>query len=78
MGTEITFVYRYSWQGQDRAILVHCLDLSVTCTDHTDGDALGVYTLADDTLVGPGSLSTMRRAAIAGLIRAALDGAAEQ
>lgn len=67
---EITTLYRYTWGGVEKSILVVCSGDTVTCTD-SDGDALGTYQLVGSTLTGTGSLSQTRRDAIGALLVAA-------
>ncbi len=68
----ITLVYRYTWSGQEREILVEFNSGVVTCSDPDDGSSLGVYTWVAGALVGAGSLSQTRRDAIAALISSTL------
>lgn len=64
-----TITYRYSWRGDDRGIQARRIDDVVECTDAETGDALGIYTLSDDTLVGTGDLTDTRRKAIVAELR---------
>jgi hypothetical protein len=66
----ITLVYRYIRAGQERQILVQAEGSAVTCSE--GGESLGTYQWAGATLTGAGSLSTVRREAIAALLSAAV------
>lgn len=64
-----TITYRYSWRGDERGIQARRKGDTVTCTDPDTGEALGIYTLSGDTLVGEGSVSDTRRKAIVAELR---------
>lgn len=78
MGVDISVFYRYTWQGQPRAMHAHLIGNeltvneadSITC-EHTE--MVGIFRWENNTIIGDGLSETRRQAITALLIAASMD-----